>query len=104
MNEKDRLTELIRASLMKHVGKSCSLAENIVADLIANGVTMAPQWISVEERLPEGDNRVLVSCRTKKGVQSCNLAYYWNGTWHGQGSMSGVTHWMPLPDPPEDLS
>ena len=59
------------------------------------------KWIGVDERLPEDDRRVLVACRTKKGVQSVKLAYYWNGTWHGQGSMAGVTHWMPLPTPPE---
>ena len=59
------------------------------------------KWISVDERLPEDDQRVLVVCRTKKGVQSVNLAYYWNGAWHGQGSMAGVTHWMPLPPVPE---
>lgn len=58
-------------------------------------------WISVEERLPEHEDRVLVACRTKKGAQSINLAYYSDGFWHGQGSMSGVTHWMPLPDLPE---
>lgn len=59
------------------------------------------KWIGVNEWLPEDDQRVLVVCRTKKGVQSVNLAYYWNGTWHGQGSMAGVTHWMPLPPVPE---
>lgn len=59
------------------------------------------QWISVEERLPEHEDRVLVACRTKKGAQSINLAYHSDGFWHGQGSMSGVTHWMPLPDLPE---
>lgn len=58
------------------------------------------KWISVNKRLPEDDERVLVVCRTKKGVQTVNLAYYWNGTWHGQGSMAGVTHWMPLPTLP----
>lgn len=57
------------------------------------------KWISVDEKLPEDDRRVLVVCRTKKGIQSVNLAYYWNGAWHGQGSMAGVTHWMALPEP-----
>ena len=67
----------------------------------APAVDAAPKWISVEERLPEHEDRVLVACRTKKGAQSINLAYHSDGFWHGQGSMSGVTHWMPLPDLPE---
>ena len=56
-------------------------------------------WILCSERLPDNDNKVLVTCRTQKGVLSVNRAYYWNGYWHGSGSMSGVIAWMPLPEP-----
>ena len=57
------------------------------------------EWIPVEERLPEAGYMCLVSCRTKKGIQSVNRAYYGNGYWHGSGSMSGVEACMPLPSP-----
>ena len=57
------------------------------------------RWIPVTERLPEDDSMVLVSCRTKKGIDSVNRAYYSDGYWHGSGSMSGVVAWMPLPEP-----
>ena len=57
------------------------------------------EWIPVSERLPESDYMCLVSCKTKKGVQSVNRAYYSDGYWHGSGSMSGVEAWMPLPEP-----
>ncbi len=59
------------------------------------------EWISVDERLPEENIRVLVCCQTKKGVRSINIAYQTYKFWHGYGSMSGVTHWMPLPEMPE---
>lgn len=59
------------------------------------------KWIPVTERLPDTEDRVLVCCKTKKGLQTINMAYLFNGTWHGQGSMSGVTHWMHLPVPPK---
>ena len=36
----------------------------------------------------------------KKGIKNINMAYIDNnGCWHGMGSMSGVTAWMPLPEP-----
>lgn len=58
-------------------------------------------WVPCSERLPAFDEMVLVSCRTKKGINSVNRAYYADGYWHGSGSMSGVVAWMPLPDPYE---
>lgn len=56
-------------------------------------------WISVEERLPEDDRMVLVTCQTKKGIRSVNRAYCDGAFWHGSGSMSGVIAWRPLPEP-----
>lgn len=56
-------------------------------------------WIPVDERLPEDERMVLVTCQTKKGIRSTNRAYYDGMFWHGSGSMSGVTAWQPLPEP-----
>lgn len=56
-------------------------------------------WIPVEERLPEDEKMVLVTCQTKKGIRSTNRAYYDGTFWHGSGSMSSVTAWQPLPEP-----
>ena len=56
-------------------------------------------WIPVEERLPEDDEMMLVTCETKSGRRSVNRAWYGNGFWHGTGSMSGVIAWRALPEP-----
>ena len=56
-------------------------------------------WIPVSDRLPDNEEMMLVTCRTKKDVSSVNRAYYSRGSWHGSGSMSGVIAWMPMPDP-----
>ena len=42
MSEKERLIELIKRSLMKHIDKSCKLADNIANDLLENGVIVPP--------------------------------------------------------------
>ena len=43
---RDRLIELTKASLMRHIDKSCKLAENIADDLLAEGVIVPPVKIN----------------------------------------------------------
>ena len=58
-------------------------------------------WINAGKVLPEEKTRVIVCTKTKKGVMNINIAYHSDGMWHGNGSMSGVIAWKPLPDFPE---
>lgn len=64
-----------------------------------------PRWISVEERLPEQNRVVLVALRLggKKTVRIGAMAQIC-GWWDECGLVSNasVTHWMPLPEPPEE--
>ena len=61
----------------------------------------APEWISVKERLP-GREWVLCKCRAKiHEVLSLRDGYWYHDPQHK--FMGGfVTHWMPLPAPPEE--
>ena len=56
------------------------------------------EWISVEERLPEENIRVLAA---GLGVVTIDALYrgVWWCTETGDASY-GITHWMPLPEPP----
>lgn len=60
----------------------------------------APEWISVEDRLPESDADVLVHA----GLLFPYIeAGYYDGLWkysYDGTEIEGVTHWMPLPEPP----
>jgi hypothetical protein len=71
---------------------------------------MASEWIPVTERLPERDVIVLI-CHTTDGRTEVSPAFNWGydavGNWGGFVGLDeycekylGVTHWMPLPDPP----
>ena len=71
-------------------------------------------WISVKDKLPENNVTVLAYCeKTKKyfiGNRSCcyfSKEAYWRHE-GARGAMytvtSKVTHWMPLPEPPEEES
>ena len=55
-----------------------------------------PRWIPVTERLPERNTWVLAYCKYKDHVVDYVDI---NGLW----SYGNVTHWMPLPQPPEEM-
>ncbi len=67
------------------------------------------EWISVEDRLPPARKKVLiaynrgVSIAERNGylVDPTKTEPYWRGVHGPKHSLRSVTHWMPLPDPPE---
>lgn len=60
------------------------------------------KWISVEERLPENDVDVLVYDRLD-GVGVCQYSSVLRKFFGDvEGTYAEVTHWMPLPEPPEE--
>lgn len=76
----------------------------IVDNLIANGVTFQ-QWIPAAERLPE-ENAVYMVSAFDGHDRRVTFAQWQNRIkrWYLTGSRSywKVTHWMPLPEPPEE--
>ena len=61
-------------------------------------VQKLPKWIPVKERLPERCNFCLVA----DFGDVCEAYYNSDGVWFSQGNqLKGVSHWMPLPQPPE---
>ena len=116
---KQRLIELLNETFAEQYDKRGLLTAPHTAEaLIANGVTIR-EWIPVTERLPEKMQtqikrgayrydksvRVLCVCRQKSGktiVKEGYCEFFNNGVyWSIPGSIDSVTHWMPLPEPPE---
>jgi len=68
------------------------------------------KWISVNDRLPDNSNVVLAyDLRVSRGINVPKIyfAFYLGTTWfHAVPPLRimDVTHWMPLPKPPEEES
>lgn len=79
------------------VGVMCADALALIQQLEAQ----VPRWISVEERLPEDMDDVLtwVGGLVEVGCYDESNECWELYTYVGDGS---VTHWMPLPEPPEE--
>ena len=116
---REKLVELVSAVLncLPWGEISSHTAEDIVDRLIEYGVTFAEdnnvpsKWISVKDRLPEEDKKILLLC--KNGAMFVGvLGRYYGGTESRFKICTAlastkllnkgrVTHWMPLPEPPK---
>lgn len=63
-------------------------------------LAVSKQWISVEERLPEKDGRVMVCYYTNETAERFFNFVEKNFYYDHVKITSIVTHWMPLPEPP----
>ena len=116
-NTREKLIELLMQCVPNNLTPQISgnqltidIAQGNIADhLIANGVTVQ-QWIPVTERLPEKNGEYL--CRwINKSVSDAEYEStygsfgYWFDFWEDEYkewiSYEGITHWMPLPEPPK---
>lgn len=105
--ERERLLHRFNIDDMMNInGSLISLndARNVISNFPAADV--APQWISVKDRLPMNYIEVLVFDAVKK--IPCVGAMNSYGEWEVHGcrtSNLNITHWMPLPEAPnEDIN
>ena len=65
------------------------------------------EWISVDDRLPNKNEEVLVYRGNHLGNLMNRYTYLGNNQWEddygywGETKNEGVTHWIPLPNPPK---
>ena len=116
MDVREKLIELLTNSPQLDVLDWATGWEEAANYLIAHGVTVQ-EWISVTERLPEQPpNRVDeqgrswstqdIDCIVYDGkivfaahYSFQNKFFWYSDTLH---PLKNITHWMPMPEPPED--
>lgn len=62
------------------------------------------QWISVKDRPPEDNDRVIAFRPYEAEVSAYRYSVMWGWALKTSVSHSGITHWMPLPEPPKGES
>ena len=104
MTDRERLLEILNVPIYPH--ENVNPLEAVADYLLDNGVTFQT-WIPVTERLPEKEGYVLASWKyINEDELYCDRLKY-DGEcfpWEkfGFNGKHKVTHWMPLPEPPEE--
>ena len=103
MDVREKLVELFYDNNVRCDQKIEGLADDVM-DIIAHGITV-PQWISVDDRLPEFCVSVLARCfyNGKWRTLVCHTSKEHAGEWYTDEVCQWVkvTHWMPLPELPK---
>lgn len=99
--------------LVKELRSGCGLPilqdkMNRAADAIEE--LQMPRWISVKERLPDGEVLALNNLQGSYGYQEYLIGYVGEDYQSDSGYLcenddailTNVTHWMPLPKPPKE--
>ena len=96
--------EAVNAELLTKVEQLESKCRQPERERDADAVDAMPRWISVEERLPEDYEDVVIIMRN--GASSWyRVAYREYGGWSfggGRRVTDEVTHWMPIPQAPKE--
>lgn len=94
MDVREKLIEILRKPIFQH--ELVDPTEAVADYLLDSGVTVQ-EWVSVDDRLPDKPMKCLVY--TKRGDCCGYDILYYNQGFYSQ--YDNVTHWMPLPEPPE---
>lgn len=75
---------------------------HVVTEFHEDDFPQKRRWISVRDELPPDEEEVLVCTMAKNGVRNIDKGYWAIDHFIHRGR-SQVTHWMPLPELPEEV-
>lgn len=91
-NTRENLIELLKSGGVRDFPFNAALADHLIANCVA-----VQQWISITERLPGANEKVLI-CSL---IGNQYVAQHLRGHFYVDGCNIGASHWMPLPQPPK---
>jgi hypothetical protein len=105
-NQIEEMEKVIAEAFLEDYNIGCDPCTTTVAEALYNAGYRKQEWISVEERLPDGKSPFLVTNGKQIVISYRNLMYRAGGTGElripaNYGNGMTVTHWMPLPEPPK---
>lgn len=75
--------------------------ESILWEVPSADVEPVRRWIPCSERTPDMPGDYLVCTKNEYyGTKNVSKRYFNGGCWSGR--WTNITHWMPLPEPPEE--
>ena len=98
MDVREKLIEILRKPIFPH--ELVDPTEAVADYLLDNGVTVQ-EWISVDERLPDDNDRVIAFRPNEPETSAYKYCVMWG--WSVKASLKhrGITHWMDMPQPPK---
>ena len=100
VDERDKLRNALRGLVKQYRGIFLSEPDSPAFKAAKEALGGDMKWISVKDRLPEHEVSVLIYSRDMIWLgYLCGLDDCWEAI--GGLQIDSVTHWAPLPDPPE---
>ena len=103
-----RIQEAFEKILNDNFGHTYAFGPEVATDISIELIAALPKWVSVEDRLPTNDDRVLVYPPPNPDYDVLTASYccYTTHKWYYSGTHENfypkVTHWQPLPPVPEE--
>ena len=101
------ISEIRMATIGVEKPSSRLLLMQLAADAIEELLAAVPKWISVEERLPESGERVLIMFKPFEDDENISIGWLTKSGFDCYDDsvyfFRSVTHWMPLPEAPKEV-
>ena len=98
MDVREKLIEILSKPIFQN--ELVDPIEAVADYLLDSGVTVQ-EWISVDDRLPDDNDRVIAFRPNEPETSGYKYCVMWG--WSVKASLKhrGITHWMDMPQPPK---